>query len=83
MNSINRKTGLFLIIFSVLIINFCKKEEVPKTLLCKVCQQNTFDSGGNILTTGIDTEYCDTSLLRIEATPAVIVNGIKTKWVCN
>jgi hypothetical protein len=49
---------------------------------CKVCQQNTYDSGGNLLTTGTDTEYCDASLIRIEATPDLTVLGVTTKWVC-
>jgi hypothetical protein len=49
---------------------------------CKVCSQNTYDSQGNQLTTGSDTEYCDASLIRIEATPDVTVLGVTTKWVC-
>lgn len=49
---------------------------------CKVCQQNTYDSGGNLLTTGSDTEYCDAALLGIEATKDVTVGGVTTKWVC-
>jgi hypothetical protein len=173
MKSIIKKTGLFWIILSVLIINFCKKEEVPvlttsaitniinnsatsggtitsegigtviargvcwstnikptitdnKTSdgagtgtfisnitglngsttyyvrayatnsagtgygmvlsfeipLCKTCQQNQYDSNGNLLTTGSSTVYCGSWLLQIESLPDVIVNGIKTKWVC-
>jgi hypothetical protein len=49
---------------------------------CKVCQQNTYDSGGTLLTTGSDTEYCDAYLLGIEATKDVTVAGVTTKWVC-
>jgi hypothetical protein len=49
---------------------------------CKVCQQNTYDSGGNTLSTGSETEYCDAALLGIEATPDVTVGGVTTKWVC-
>jgi hypothetical protein len=49
---------------------------------CKVCQQNTYDSGGTILTTGSETEYCDAYLLGIEATKDVTVAGVTTKWVC-
>jgi hypothetical protein len=50
---------------------------------CKICQQNTYNqSTGDILTTGSDTEYCDASLLRVEATPDVTVLGVTTKWVC-
>jgi hypothetical protein len=62
-------------IFIALSFTSCQKN-------CKVCQQNTYDSGGNILTTGSDTEYCDASLLRVEATPDVTVLGVTTKWVC-
>ncbi len=49
---------------------------------CKVCQQNTYDSGGNILTTGSETEYCDVALLGIESTKDVTIAGVTTKWVC-
>jgi hypothetical protein len=49
---------------------------------CKVCSQNTYDSSGNLITEGSDTEYCDASLVRIEATPDVTVLGVTTKWVC-
>jgi hypothetical protein len=49
---------------------------------CKVCQQNTYDSNNTLLTSGSETEYCDASLLRIEATPDVTVLGTTTKWVC-
>ena len=49
---------------------------------CKVCQQNTYNSGGTLLTAGSETEYCDASLVAIEATKDVTVGGITTKWVC-
>jgi len=62
-------------VFIALSFTSCQKN-------CKVCQQNTYNSGGTLLTTGSDTEYCDASLLRIEATPDVTVLGVTTKWVC-
>jgi hypothetical protein len=49
---------------------------------CKVCQQNTYDANNTLLTSGSETEYCDASLIRIEATPDVTVLGTTTKWVC-
>jgi hypothetical protein len=49
---------------------------------CKVCQQNTYNSSGTLLTSGSETEYCDAALLRIESTPDVTVGGVTTKWVC-
>ena len=49
---------------------------------CKICQQNTYDSGGNLQTSGSETEYCDAALLGIEATSDVTVLGVTTKWVC-
>jgi hypothetical protein len=49
---------------------------------CKICQQNTYNSGGSLLTEGSETEYCDAALVRIQATPDVTVLGITTKWVC-
>jgi hypothetical protein len=49
---------------------------------CKVCQQNTYDSGGNILTTGSEKEYCDASLIGIETTQPFTLLGVTTKWVC-
>ena len=62
-------------VFVTLSFTSCQKN-------CKVCSQNTYDSGGNLLTTGSDTEYCDASLLGIEATQPVTVLGVTTKWVC-
>ena len=49
---------------------------------CKICQQNTYDSSGDLLTEGSETEYCDASLVRIESTPDVTVLGVTTRWVC-
>jgi hypothetical protein len=49
---------------------------------CKVCSQNTYNSGGTLLTTGTDTEYCDADLIKIEATPDITLLGVTTKWVC-
>jgi hypothetical protein len=49
---------------------------------CKTCQQNTYDANNTLLTSGSETEYCDASLIRIEATPDVTVLGTTTKWVC-
>jgi hypothetical protein len=49
---------------------------------CKVCQQNTYNSGGTLLTTGSDTQYCDAELIAIQATKDVTINGVTTKWVC-
>jgi len=49
---------------------------------CKVCSQNTYDANNTLLTSGSETEYCDASLIRIEATPDVTVLGTTTKWVC-
>lgn len=49
---------------------------------CKICQQNTYNSSGTLITEGQETEYCDDALLRIEATPPVTVLGVTTKWVC-
>jgi hypothetical protein len=62
-------------IITTLSFNSCEES-------CKVCQQNTYNSSGTLLSTGSDTEYCDAALLRIEATPDVTVGGITTKWVC-
>jgi len=49
---------------------------------CKVCSQNTYDANNTLITSGSETEYCDASLIRIEATPDVTVLGTTTKWVC-
>ena len=49
---------------------------------CKVCQQNDYNSGGTLIRTGSETEYCDAALIRIEATPDVTILGVTTKWVC-
>ncbi len=51
-------------------------------LTCKVCSQNTYNSTGGLITAGSETEYCDTDLVRIQATPPVTVLGVTTKWVC-
>ena len=49
---------------------------------CKVCQSNTYNSSGTLLTAGTETEYCDAALVRIEATPDATVLGVTSKWVC-
>lgn len=62
-------------VFIALSLTSCEKS-------CKVCQQNTYNSGGTLLTTGSDSEYCGTELIAIQATKDVTINGITTKWVC-
>ena len=52
------------------------------TPLCKICQQKSYNSGGILLVSGSDEEYCDAALNRIEATPSITVLGVTTKWVC-
>jgi hypothetical protein len=49
---------------------------------CKVCQQNQYDSGGNLLVTGTESEYCGLELIGIENTKDNTTGGITTKWVC-
>lgn len=49
---------------------------------CKVCQQNTYDSGGTKTVTGSESEYCGAELIAIEATKDVTVGGQTTKWEC-
>ncbi|MCU0362113.1 MAG: hypothetical protein MUD02_09575 [Bacteroidales bacterium] len=49
---------------------------------CMICQQNTYNSSGTLITEGQETEYCDDALLRIQATPPVTVLGVTTKWEC-
>jgi hypothetical protein len=68
---------LFAVSFVIIALSFNSCEEG-----CKICQQNTYNSGGDLITAGSETEYCDAALLRIESTPDVTVAGITTKWVC-
>jgi hypothetical protein len=49
---------------------------------CKICQQNTYNSSGTLLTEGAETQYCDDDLLKIESIRDETVLGITTKWVC-
>jgi hypothetical protein len=62
-------------VFVALSFTSCQKD-------CKSCAQNTYDSGGNLLTAGSETEECGATLLGIEATSDVTVGGVTTKWVC-
>ena len=62
-------------IFITLSFTACEKN-------CKICQQNTYNSSGALLTTGSETEYCDAALLGIETTGNVTIAGVTTKWVC-
>jgi len=49
---------------------------------CRICQQNTYNASGTLLTEGTETEYCDEKLIAIEAIKDQTVLGITTKWVC-
>ena len=62
-------------IFIALSVTTCTKN-------CKVCSQNDYNSGGTLIRSGSETEYCDAALIRVEATPDVTVLGVTTKWVC-
>jgi hypothetical protein len=66
--------GFFFIVFSFTSCDAIKN--------CKICQQNTYNSTGGLITAGSESEYCDADLIRIEATPDVTVLGITTKWKC-
>lgn len=80
LNNISMKRKL-LFAFGLLLIawSFTSCEDLKS---CKVCQQNTYDSSGTLLTEGSETEYCDAALVRIEATKDVTVLGVTTKWEC-
>jgi hypothetical protein len=62
-------------VFVALSFTSCQKN-------CKVCAHNSYDSGGNLVTAGSETEYCDAELIAIEATPNSTLLGVTTKWVC-
>ena len=49
---------------------------------CRICQQNTYNASGTLLTEGTESEYCDEKLIAIEAIKDQTVLGITTKWVC-
>lgn len=66
--------GLFMMIFT---FNSC--DELSN---CKVCQQNSYNSSGGLITAGSETEYCDAELIAIQATPDATVGGVTTKWEC-
>jgi hypothetical protein len=63
------------LVFIAWSFNSCEKN-------CKICQQNTYNSSGTLITPGDETEYCDAALIRIQATPDVTVLGVTTKWEC-
>jgi hypothetical protein len=66
--------------FLLMIAGLTSCEDLLNT--CKICQQNTYNSSGTLLTEGQETEYCDAALLAIEATKPQTVLGVTTKWVC-
>lgn len=49
---------------------------------CQTCQQNTYNSSGDILTEGSPVEYCDAELIKVKAIPPATVGGVTTKYVC-
>lgn len=68
----------FAAVLAFMAISFPSCEETG----CRVCQQNTYDSSGDLIRAGSETEYCDASLVRIQTTPDVTVGGVTTKWEC-
>lgn len=48
---------------------------------CKVCRQVTYVDGA-VTQEGEETEYCDTKLAAIEATPDVVSGNTRIKWEC-
>ena len=51
---------------------------------CQTCKMVTRSSGGDIVNTGAETEYCGTELATIKITPAVTnpTSGEVTKYEC-
>ena len=82
MNKIIKNYLTVIVLMVVTVLTGCKKEKKETVPICKTCQQNTYDSNGNLLIIGSNAVYCDSELLRIESTQDVIVRGITTKWVC-
>jgi len=72
-----RKSLILATCFIIITLSFssCEKN-------CKVCQQNTYDSGNHLLSAGTETDYCGADLLVIEATKDVTYAGVTTRWVC-
>jgi len=49
---------------------------------CGFCKLVTRDSGGAVVTSGGEAEYCSTDLIAIKATPPVTVGGNTTQYEC-
>jgi hypothetical protein len=49
---------------------------------CSFCKAVTRDSGGSVVTSGSETEYCGADLIAIKATPPVTIGGNTTKYEC-
>ena len=48
---------------------------------CKVCREVTYVSGV-VVQEGPETEYCDSKLVAIEATPDVVNGNTRISWKC-
>lgn len=66
-----------LFIIMTLSINSC---EMLGT--CKVCREVTYEVGGGVISEGPETEYCDASLVAIEAKDDVIIGNKRYSWEC-
>lgn len=48
---------------------------------CKLCKNVTYENG-SVINSGTETEYCDTELIKKEATQDVTVGSLTTKVEC-
>jgi len=49
---------------------------------CKPCREVTYEVGGGVISEGPETEYCDASLIAIEAKDDVIIGNKRYSWEC-
>jgi len=49
---------------------------------CKICMEVTYEVGGGVISEGPETEYCDASLIAIEAKDDVIIGNKRYSWEC-
>jgi len=49
---------------------------------CKVCREVTYQVGGGVISEGSETEYCDASLIAIEAKDDIVIGDKRYSWEC-
>jgi hypothetical protein len=74
-----KRNLIIVVLFIVMTLSFNSCESLGT---CKICREVTYEVGGGVISEGPEKEYCDASLIAIEAKDDLIIGNKRYSWEC-